>query len=118
MHKKKILLVDDDTITLRVLSIALGVDNFEIFYAQDAVQAIDATLQEKPDLTILDLGLPGGDGYLVMEQLANLTVNPIIVLSSREESENKQKTIKAGAIAYFQKPPDMKILLKTIKKLL
>lgn len=62
---------------------------------------------QRPDVIILDLGLPGGDGYLVMERLQAiplLSTIPIVVLSARDAAKEKPKAMLSGAVAYFQKP--------------
>jgi two-component system KDP operon response regulator KdpE len=77
--------------------------------------------KEVPDLIILDLGLPGGDGFLVLERLsslAGLAAIPVIVLSARDPAGNKQRAIDAGAVAFFQKPPDNHEFLTAIRQAL
>jgi DNA-binding response OmpR family regulator len=76
---------------------------------------------ELPDLVILDLGLPAGDGFLVLERmrgLADLAAIPVIVLSARDPAGNKQRAIDAGAAAFFQKPPDNHEFLAAIRQAL
>jgi two-component system KDP operon response regulator KdpE len=119
MAKRKILIVDDDVDLMRGLTIRLHANGYEVVHATDAIFAVSVALEEKPDLIILDIGLPGGDGYMVMDRLnkiASTIGTPIIVLSARDVASNKERAIKAGAQAFFQKPADNDELLATIRK--
>ncbi len=118
MEKKKILIVDDDEDLLKGLRVRLRAQNYAIVFATDAVSAISQAKNEKPDLILLDLGLPAGDGFLVMERLNNvdsLASIPIIVLSARDPQANKERALKAGAKEFFQKPADNDELLAAVK---
>jgi DNA-binding response OmpR family regulator len=109
MSERQILIVDDDQPLLLGLTARLKASGYGVAWATDAVSAISAAVQAKPDLIILDLGLPAGDGFLVLERLKGLTGLagiPVIVLSARSPTENKKRALAAGAVAYFQKPPD------------
>jgi DNA-binding response OmpR family regulator len=69
-------------------------------------------------LIILDLGLPAGDGYLVLERLRAMidqVATPVIVLSAWDPVNNKQRSLQAGAVAFFQKPPDNREFLSAIR---
>lgn len=116
---KKILIVDDDRDLVLGLVIRLRASGFEVINARDAIMAIILAKKEKPDLMILDLGLPGGDGFLVMDRLMNVSsFFPIIVLSARDAESNKERALNAGAVAYFQKPAENSELISCIKKTL
>ena len=89
-----------------------------MLFAADAISALSVAVKERPDLIILDIGLPAGDGYVVMERLQNypaLACIPVIVLSARDAANNKQRALEAGAYEFFQKPADMGRLLKSIR---
>ena len=121
MTTKKILIVDDDVDLLRGLTIRLKANGYEVVSATDAIFAVSVAMEERPDLIILDLGLPGGDGYLIMDRLNKIpsTIGtPIIVLSARDVASNKERAMKAGARAFFQKPADNDELLSAIRKAL
>ena len=121
MADKKILIVDDDVDLLRGLTIRLKANGYEVVSAADAIFAVSVALAEKPDLIILDLGLPGGDGFLIMDRLnkmAGTIGTPVIVLSARDVAVSKERAIKAGARAFFQKPADNDELLAAIRKAL
>ena len=121
MDKTKILVIDDDQDLAMGLRVRLRANNFATVFATDAVSAISQAKNENPDLILLDLGLPGGDGFLVMERLnniASLASIPVMVLSARDPQVNKERALAAGAKAYFQKPVDNDELLAAIRKTL
>jgi len=121
MDKSKILVIDDDQDVAMGLRVRLRANNFATVFATDAVSAISQAKNETPDLILLDLGLPGGDGFLVMERLNNiesLSSIPVMVLSARDPQANKERALAAGAKAYFQKPVDNDELLAAIRKTL
>jgi DNA-binding response OmpR family regulator len=121
MDKKKILIVDDDEDSVKGLRLRLRAHDYNTAVAMDAVSAISQAKNESPDLILLDLGLPAGDGFIVMERLANfdsLSSIPVIVLSARDPQANKERALNAGAKAFFQKPADNDQLLSAIRKAL
>lgn len=118
MPRPKILLVDDDPDLLRALRLRLRANNYEVTTASDGYAAIAAAQKERPSLIILDLGLPVGDGFVVVDRLQNsdaLAGIPVIVLSARDPQNNEEKALKAGAAAFFQKPADNDELLNVIR---
>src|SRR5258708_7625268 len=109
MEKAKILIVDDDPDLRRALNLRLRANHFETSYATDGFSAISMAQKERPDLITLDIGLPAGDGFVVLERLqqnAALSCVPVIVLTARDPQATREKTMKAGASAFFQKPSD------------
>jgi DNA-binding response OmpR family regulator len=78
-------------------------------------------LKEKPDMIILEIGLPAGDGFVVLERLqqsAALSATPVIVLTARDPQNNRERVLKLGATAFFQKPADNAEWLGTIRAVL
>jgi two-component system cell cycle response regulator len=119
MSEKRVLIVDDDKALILVLKTRLGAYGYRVVFATDAVAAISIAQREKPDVIILDIGLPCGDGFMVMERLKDrldFIGTPIIILSARDIIPNREKALKAGAIAFLQKPADMEELLRAIRK--
>jgi DNA-binding response OmpR family regulator len=121
MSSQKVLIVDDDKDVLRGMSVRLKANGLNVVFAADGISAISMARKEEPEVIILDLGLPAGDGFSVMERLSSLppVANiPIIVLTARDVSSNKDRALKAGAQAFLQKPVDNDVLLETIRKVL
>jgi two-component system, OmpR family, KDP operon response regulator KdpE len=118
---KKILIIDDDPHLLLGLTPRLVASSYSVVTAVDAISAVSVARKEVPDLIILDLGLPGGDGFLVLERirsLAGLAATPVIVLSARNPVDNRKRSLDAGAVAFFQKPPDIHEFLSAIRQAL
>ena len=119
MSQKTILIVDDDPDVRLGLHVRLKANNYDVIFAADGMASIAQARKHMPDLIILDLGLPAGDGFSVMERLkANDTLSliPVIVVSARELDANMDRALKAGAKAYLQKPVDNAELLKVIRR--
>jgi DNA-binding response OmpR family regulator len=118
MDKPKILIVDDDPDLRRGLNLRLRANHYETAYATDGFSAIAMAQKERPDLIILDLGLPAGDGFVVLERLqqnANLSCIPVIILTARDPQSSREQSLRAGATAFFQKPVDNSRLLSAIR---
>ncbi len=121
MSYKKILVVDDDPDVRKGLHVRLTANHYETFLAADALSSLDEAHKHKPDLIILDLGLPAGDGFLVMERLKtfrSLAAIPIIVVSGRDPYANRERALRAGAKAFLQKPVDNLELLAIVRQVL
>jgi len=121
MSKSKILIVEDDADVRLGYQIVLKANGYETFFAADTIGAISQARKQNPDLIILDLGLPGGDGYVVLERLRtnlHLGMIPIIVVSARDLHANRERALKAGAKAYMQKPWNDSELLLLIRTFL
>jgi CheY-like chemotaxis protein len=115
------LVVDDNGAIRQGLSVRLRANGYRVLFAVDAISATAAIVTQKPDLVILDLGLPCGDGFVVMERLTKLDrlANiPVIVVTGRELKDNQDRALAAGAVAFFQKPVDDTKLLSAINKAL
>lgn len=116
--RKKILICEDDADTRRGLNVRLRKEGYDTAFAGDAATALSVARKEQPDLVLLDLGLPAGDGYLVldrMKHLATLGTTPVIVLSARDPEANRPRALQAGARAYLHKPVDFPELLQAIQ---
>jgi DNA-binding response OmpR family regulator len=117
MERAKVLIVDDDPDLRRALKIRLRANHYDIVQASDGYSAIAVAHKEQPDLIILDLGLPAGDGFSVLKRLQEsdpLANIPVIVLTARDPLYNRLNTLLAGAAAFIQKPADNRELLEMI----
>ncbi len=117
--KHKILVVEDQADTRNAFGLRLRSAGFDVAFAADGIQAVSATLREKPDLVLLDLGLPGGDGFTVLARLRELPATsalPVVVVSARDAEANRDRAASAGAVAYLEKPVDGALLLTTIRR--
>ena len=118
MRKPKILVVDDDPDLLKALRLRLRANNCDVISVSDGYSVMGAAQKEHPDVIILDLGLPAGDGFVVLERLQSsdtLSGIPVIVLTARDPQGNEQRALRAGAAAFFQKPVDNEELLNVIR---
>ena len=121
MANKKILIVDDDPDVLNGMHLRLKANHYDTFLAGDALSGVSEARKSAPDLILLDLGLPAGGGFVVMERLKNipsLAIIPIIVVSARDGLENQKRALEAGAKAFLQKPVDNAELLAVIRQAL
>jgi DNA-binding response OmpR family regulator len=121
MSNKKILIVEDDVDVRLGYQVLLKANHYDTFFAEDSVSAVSEAREHRPDLIILDLGLPAGDGFVVLERLRTITylaVIPVVVVSGRDFRTNKERALKAGAKAFVQKPWDDDKLLAIISQLI
>jgi DNA-binding response OmpR family regulator len=121
MGNKKILIVEDDHDVRLGYHIRLKANGYDTCFAADSLSSIMEARKHEPDLIILDLGLPGGDGFVVLERLkanANLSAIPVIVVTARDPHSNRERAMRAGAKAFLQKPVDNDELLAVIRKCL
>ena len=121
MSNKKVLIVEDDADVRLGYHVLLKANHYETYFAADSLSAISEARKHRPDLIILDLGLPGGDGFIVLERFrtnAYISVIPVVVVSARDVRGNRERALKAGARAFIQKPWDDNELLAIISQLL
>ncbi len=119
--KKKILVVDDDPEMRLALLVRLKANNYDVACAGDGLSSIAETRKSNPDLIILDLGLPAGDGFTVLSRLKavdSFAAIPVIVLSGRDRAANRDRALEAGAKMFLQKPVQTHHLLAAIHQTL
>lgn len=117
-HRAKIMIVDDDPALCQALNLRLRANSYETFSAYDGYSALALAQKEHPDVILLDLGLPAGDGFSVLQHLQQfpaLATIPVIVLTARDPEGNEKRTLDLGAVAFFQKPADNGELLAVIR---
>jgi DNA-binding response OmpR family regulator len=118
MTNSKIMIVDDDPDLRQALRLRLRANHYDTVNAVDGYSAIALAYKEHPDLIILDLGLPAGDGFVVLDRLQKddkLSTIPVIVLTARDPQSSERRALRAGAAAFFQKPADNTELLNVIR---
>ena len=119
--RKTVLVIEDDPVQSRLLTVRLKAAGYHVAVACDGVQSVSAVRRERPDLILLDIGLPGGDGYLVLRRLkaiVHLSAIPIIAVSGRAVETDGEKMLAAGADDYFQKPVDLDHLMRRMHELI
>ena len=113
----KILVADDDPQLVRALRITLAAHGWDVVAAPDGAAAIALAAKERPDLVMLDLGMPHLDGIQVIEALRGWSSVPIIVVSGRTGSADKVDALDAGADYYVTKPFQIDELLARLRAL-
>ncbi len=101
---RRILVVDDENPIRRFLKVALAAQGYSVFEAASGQEALNSVPGTRPDLIILDLGLPDIDGVEVTRRLREWSQTPIIILSVREAEDDKIAALDAGADDYLVKP--------------
>jgi len=125
--KKKILVVDDDRVVVKALSLKLNSKGYEVLTARDGSEAISSVRQQKPDLILLDISFPPdvnnpfGDGFGVMGWLKRVdeaATIPVIIITGGSAMEYEKKAKASGAIAFFHKPIEHEDLFAVIRETL
>jgi CheY-like chemotaxis protein len=119
MGMKTILIVDDNADTRLLLSARLKANHYHTIFAADALQAMSVARKEQPDAILLDLGLPGGNGMMVLERLkANTSLRgiPVIIVTADDPLVAEARALEAGAIAFLQKPVDQDKLMAAVQQ--
>jgi two-component system KDP operon response regulator KdpE len=104
LSNQRVLVVDDEAPIRRYLRAALGAQGLTVYESATGMEAIHAVLNHRPDIIILDLGLPDMDGIEVTRRLREWSKTPIIILSVREAEQDKIAALDAGADDYLTKP--------------
>ena len=118
MMNTKILLVDDDPNIRQLVNLYLVKEGFEVAMADRGDTALTAFQQSQPNLILLDLMLPGMDGWQVCREVRKTSNVPIIMLTAKDETFDKVLGLELGADDYIVKPFDMKELVARIKAVL
>lgn len=111
--RRKILLVDDEEAILKILRIKLRISGYEVLIARDGQQALELIKTAHPDAVVLDIIMPGTDGFQVLEILKSLPYVPVIASSARPE--NGEKALALGAKDFVAKPFNIDHLLEKIQ---
>ena len=120
-HKPIILIVDDEPLNVRFLAAMLSRNQYETIVAYNGNEALEKVKEKSPDLILLDINMPGMNGY---EVTATLKKNPdtekipIILVTALVGADSKARGLEAGAEDFFEKPVKIRELLKKIEPLL
>ncbi|MEE8318875.1 MAG: response regulator transcription factor [Dehalococcoidales bacterium] len=101
---KSILAIDDDPNVLKLLESTLRPEGYQVIVAADGAYGMTLLNEEKPDLVLLDIGMPGPDGYMVLERIRACSAVPVIILSGALDADSVQKCLDLGADDYVRKP--------------
>jgi CheY-like chemotaxis protein len=107
MAMKTVLLIDDDSVFLLTIGVRLKSMGYTVHAAKDAINAISAVRKNNPDVIVLDVSLPAGDGFMVAERLQKLisaAATPIIFVTASEKPGLRERAMQLGAVAFLQKP--------------
>jgi len=118
---KKILVIEDNENNLYMVKFMLENDGYQVVEATDGLEGVKLSASEKPDLILMDMQLPGLDGYEATKQIkANGETSniPVIAVTSYAMVGDREKTLKAGCDCYIEKPIDPKTFISEIEQYL
>ncbi|MBM3133276.1 MAG: response regulator [Chloroflexi bacterium] len=118
MTIERVLMVDDDPVIVKFVSANLRARGFEVVTAEDGEAALRAMEQTTPNLVLLDLLMPGIDGFEVCRRIRRNSAVPIIVLTAIGESSTRLELLSLGANDYITKPFDVADLLRRVRSML
>jgi len=116
--RQKILVIEDDPVARADLEARLAANGYTVARAADAASALTVVNRERPDLILLDLGLPAGDGFLVLERLSKietLAAIPVLVVTGRSDPETRKRVAAMGIASLLVKPVGTEALLGAIR---
>lgn len=116
----RILVADDDAVILRLLQVNFGLEGFEVQTAIHGEDALERAKEMCPDVILLDVMMPGLDGWEVCRRLKedeSLAKTPVVFLSARAQDEDRQRGYDLGVAAYVTKPFDPSRLIKLVRGL-
>jgi len=115
---KKLLIVEDDLKIALALAIRFKSAGYQVMTAHDAMMGVSAAVKDPPDLVILDISMPAGNGFDVAERIQALMPNhtAIIFLTASKDPGLREKAVEIGAAGFFEKPYDAEKLLAAIKR--
>ena len=116
--RQKILVIEDDPVARADLQARLEANGYVVARAADAASALTVVNREHPDLILLDLGLPAGDGYLVLERLRKieaLATIPVPIVTGRSDADTRKRVEAMGVAPVLTKPVDTEVLLAAVR---
>jgi DNA-binding response OmpR family regulator len=119
MTKKKVLVIDDEKLLMKSTCMALNLFGFEASGSLDGEQGITAAVAMHPDIILLDIMMPGMDGWQVLERLKHTEATrqiPVVIFTAKEYSSGVSLAETRGAVDYIAKPFDMDDMVKVLEK--
>jgi DNA-binding response OmpR family regulator len=117
----RVLVVDDDPVIVRLLEVNLNLDGYEVETATRGEQALERARETNPDLLILDVMMPGLDGWDTCRRLREqprFAETPVVFLSARSQDDDRSKGLDLGPVAYLTKPFDPVRLMELVRRML
>jgi CheY-like chemotaxis protein len=121
MSRKKILLVDDSSVTLMMEKMILGREPYDLLTAKNGHEAVESAKRERPDLVLLDVVMPGMDGFETcakLRQMEETRTTPVIMVTTRGEPHNIEQAYQLGCTDYVTKPVNSLELLTKVRSCL
>lgn len=112
---KRVMIVDDDPHILKLISLYFEKDGFEVQTAEDGEKALKLFAEKEPDVILLDLMLPGKNGFDVLRELRKTSSLPVLILTARGDTFDKVLGLELGADDYVEKPFEPKELIARVK---
>jgi DNA-binding response OmpR family regulator len=119
VEKFRVLLVDDEPRILKFLVLKLKASGYEVFTANNGMEALDQLKAQEPDMLVLDVMMPCMDGFKTLEEIRAISSIPVIILSAKEANTDKVKGLQLGADDYLAKPfnPDeLEARIKAVRR--
>jgi two-component system chemotaxis response regulator CheY len=115
---KSVLLVDDDNTVLLSVGVRLKSMGYTVYTAKDAISAVSAVRKNEPDVVVLDISIPAGDGFIVAKRLQSLVgsaATPVIFITSSTNPKLRERAKALGALGFLTKPFDATVLADAIE---
>jgi len=119
MEKKRVLFIDDDACVQESIRRALSARGYDVAVVPDGRSGLDAAGRERPDVVLLDLGLPDGHGFAIVHQLRDLSAMagvPIIAMGGCRADTYGPRALTVGACCYLEKPAPVTMVLDAIER--
>lgn len=117
--KRNVLVVDDDELTIEILTMILDLEEFEVSVARDGLAALERVAERRPDVIVLDMRMPGLDGLEVCRRLKSDPVTaevPVIALTGQDGEDDRRDALAAGCDLFVTKPFSPLGLIDTIRE--
>lgn len=114
----KVLIVDDDGPILKALHLRFSHSGFDVLCAKDAISALNIMRQEKPEAAILDINMPGLDGFALSKKIADQADIPVFFMSANKSPGLLETAQACNAVGFYEKPLDSKSLVREVTEIL